>query len=106
MKLERLIRLDKIVEQILREDELSRTDDCYLILKVVQRTHPELVGATFANVMMGARSKEISFESITRARRKVQRNHPELVHKETEEVRQSEQIEYIEYADERHIPGY
>ncbi len=52
MKLEKLMRLDKIVEQILKEDPLAREDDCYLILKVVQKTHPDLVGTTFANVMI------------------------------------------------------
>ncbi len=106
MKLSKLIRLDKIVEEILQEDELAREDDCYLIFKVVQRTNPELAGTAFANVMFNAKAKGISFESITRARRKVQHEHPELVHNETEEARQAEQIEYMEYANERHIPGY
>lgn len=106
MKLYKLIRLEKIVEEVLQSETLARKDDSYLILKVVQRTNPELAVATFANVMLNAKAKGISFESITRARRKVQRNHPELVHKETEETRQAEQIEYMEYANERHIPGY
>ena len=106
MKLNKLISLEKTVEEILQKEPLAREDDCYLIFKVVQRTNPELAGATFANVMFNAKTKGISFESITRARRKVQRKHPELVHKETEEARQAEQIEYMEYANKKHIPGY
>ena len=106
MKLYKLIKLEKIVEEVLQLEPLAREDDCYLIFKVVQRTNPELAGATFANVMFNAKAKGISFESITRARRKVQKKHPELVHAETEEARQIEQIEYIEYANEKHIPGY
>lgn len=106
MKLDKLIKLDKVVEEILREDKLAREDDCYLILKVVQRTHPNLAGTTFANVMFNAKSKGISFESITRARRKVQQKYPELADKETELIRQAEQIEYMDYANESHIPGY
>ena len=105
MKLEKLIRLDKIVEEILREDKLAREDDNYLIFKVVQRINPELAGSAFVNVMFNAKSKGISFESITRARRKVQQKHPELVNKEVEERRQAEQIEYMDYANSNHIPN-
>lgn len=104
MKLDKLIRLDKIVEEILLEDKLAREDDNYLILKVVQRTNPEIAGTTFANVMFNAKSKGISFESITRARRKVQQRNPELVNEEIEGIRQAEQLEYMEYANSRHIP--
>ena len=32
--------------------------------------------------------------------------YPELIHKEIEETRQAEQVEYMEYANEKHIPGY
>lgn len=104
MKLDKLIRLDKIVEEVLREDTQARKDDNYLIFKVVQITNPELAGSTFANVMFSAKSKGISFESITRARRKVQQRYPELVDCETESARQVEQIEYMEYANSNHIP--
>lgn len=106
MKLYKLIRLEKIVEEVLQKEPLTREDDCYLILMVVQKLFPEDYSKPFYKVMTEAKYKGISFESITRARRKVQRNHPELVHKETEEARQEEQIEYMEYANEKHIPGY
>ena len=104
MKLDKLIRLDKVVEEVLREYPQTRKDDNYLIFKVVQRTNPELAGSTFANVMFSAKSEGISFESITRARRKVQRKYPELEDCETESARQAEQIEYMEYANSNHIP--
>ena len=104
MKLEKLIRLDKIVEEVLREDIQARKDDNCLIFKVVQIISPDLAGSTFANVMFNAKSKGISFESITRARRKVQQRYPELVDCETESARQVEQIEYMEYANSNHIP--
>ena len=104
MKLPRLLRLSKVVEKILEQDELAREDDNYLIFKVVQDIYPELAGTAFENVMLNARYKGISFESITRARRKVQRKRPELVNKEVQEIRQAEQIEYKEYASYNHIP--
>lgn len=104
MKLDKLIKLDKIVEEVLREYKQTREDDNYLIFKVVQRINPDLAGTTFANVMFNAKSQGISFESITRARRKVQRKYPELVDCETESARQTEQLEYMEYANSNHIP--
>ena len=94
MKLYKLISLEKTVEEILRKEPLAREDDCYLIFKVVQRTNPELAGATFANVMFNAKAKGISFESITRARRKVQRKHPELVHNWQNIKQKKEQKKY------------
>lgn len=105
MKLSKLLKLDKTVEEILREDELARRDDCYLILRVIQKSNPKLATETFFDVMINAKSHGISFESITRARRKVQRNHPELADAETESARQAEQLEYMEYANMDHIPG-
>ena len=100
MKKAKLKNLEKIVEEILRNDELSRKDDCYLILEVIRKIFPFEVGKTFAQVMFNAKSKGISFESITRARRKVQRKYPELKDEETAELRNAEQEEYREYAKE------
>lgn len=49
---------------------------------------------------MGAKEKGISFESITRARRKVQNKYPELKDREMAEIRDREQEEYIKYSKE------
>lgn len=100
MKVARLKNLEKIVKELLEKDELAREDDCYLILEVVRTMFPFEVGKTFANVMTGAKSKGISFESITRARRKVQNKYPELKNKEVAEIRDYEQEEYIQYSRE------
>ncbi len=100
MKVVRLKNLEKIVKEILEKDELAREDDCYLILEVVRAMFPFEVGKTFANVMTGAKSKGISFESITRARRKLQRKYPELKNEEMAEIRDAEQEEYIKYSKE------
>lgn len=100
MKKNKLKRIAEVIEDILKEDELARRDDCYLILEVIRRMYPFEVGKTFAQVMIGAKEKGISFESITRARRKVQNKYPELKDKETAEIRDKEQEEYIEYAKE------
>lgn len=101
MKKEKLLKIDKIVEEILRKDELARKDDCYLILEVVRRMYPFEVGKTFADVMFNAKSKGISLESITRARRKVQQDYHELSNKKVAETRQEETQEYVDYATEK-----
>lgn len=100
MKKEKLKSIEKIVEEILRADELARRDDNFLILQVVRRMYPFEVGKTFAAVMFNAKNKGISFESITRARRKLQNKYPELRDEEVSEIRDEEQKEYIEYAKE------
>ena len=49
--------------------------------------------------MFNAKSKGISFESITRCRRKLQEKYPELVDKETAKARKYKQKEYINYSN-------
>lgn len=100
MKKERLKNIEKVVEEILKKDNLARQDDCYLILEVIRKIYPFEVGKTFAEVMFGAKNKGISFESITRARRKLQNRYPELKDNKIAEIRQGEQKEYIEYSRE------
>lgn len=104
MKLMELVKIADIVKDILETDTLAREDDCYLMLKVLERTHPEEVGKTFSEVMLHAKRNKINFESIRRCRQKVQEKHPELKEKETAEAREEEQLEYIDFANENHIP--
>lgn len=41
MKTKDLIKLSDLVKEILEKDELAREDDCYLMLKVIEKTHPQ-----------------------------------------------------------------
>lgn len=100
MKREKLKQISEIVKKILQEDELARKDDNYLILRVIEQTNPEMVGTTFSNVMLHGKSQGISFEGITRCRRKIQKKYPELKDDEIAERRNLEQKEYIEYSRE------
>lgn len=100
MKKEKLKKLEKTVEEILRDDELARRDDCYLILEVIRMWYPREISRKFEEVMFGAKSKGISFESITRARRKIQKKIPELKDSEIAQIRNAEQKEYIEFSRE------
>ena len=98
MKLPRLIKLREIVEEILRKDTLARVNDSYLILKVIEKLYPDEIGKSFAQVMFSAGIRGVSFESITRVRRKIQQKHPELRDEETATYRNEEQEEYIQFS--------
>ena len=93
----KLIR--KTVYKILDENENARNDDNYLIFKVVQELEPELAGTTFANVMFNLGNKQISLESITRARRKWAEQHRDLLNSNVENARRKEEENYlVEYS--------
>ena len=67
-----------------------------LILQVVSKLYPYEVGKKFATVMFNAKNKGISFESITRHRRKFLELHPELKDEKTKQVRMEEEENYRE----------
>lgn len=100
MKVTKLKNLEKVVMQVLQNDKLARIDDCYLILEVIKKLFPYEVGKTFTQVMFNAKNKGISFESITRCRRRLQRKYPELKDIKNAEIRNEEQKEYIKYNEE------
>lgn len=98
MKTKELRKIADIVKDILEQDDLARTDDNYLIFKVVQITHPQEAGKAFAEVMLNAKSNKINFESIRRCRQKVQEKYPELKDANTTEKRAEEVSEYRKFA--------
>ena len=98
MKTKDLIKISDLVKEILEKDELAREDDCYLMLKVIERTHPNEVGKTFRDVMLNAKKNKINFESIRRCRQKVQEKYPHLKNEKTADARTEEQKEYIGFA--------
>ena len=105
MKVMELNRIADIVKQILEIDKLAREDDCYLMLKVLEKTHPEEVGKKFSEVMLNAKRNKINFESIRRCCQKVQERNPYLKNTETAKARAVEEIEYMQFANENHIPS-
>lgn len=89
--------------QILQEEPYSRENDGYLIRRVVEELEPDLYKKDFKNAMDNLQFTGISFESITRARRKFLEQNPELKTERTEKARREREEEYfMEYA--RHIP--
>lgn len=101
MKTKELKKLADIVKDILKQDKLARTDDCYLMLKVLQITHPSEIGKIFADVMLNAKSNKINFESIRRCRQKVQEKYPKLKDVCIAEKRVKEIGEYRKFALEK-----
>ena len=102
-------QIGKVVNKILVEDAYARKDDDYLMLKVVQELRPDIAGTTFANVMLNlkncSKDKQISLESITRARRKWQEENPGLKDSEAENARRIEEENYFaEYS--KHVSLY
>lgn len=78
-KAHRLISLEAHVRRILFQLPEARDDDFVLVTEAFHSINPATYGLTLEEIR--DRHCELSlpsFESITRARRKVQRKHPEL----------------------------
>ena len=85
----------KLVEKILREHPETRDDDMRLYVWICHETCPASMIQQFSKVMWYHSDYGLpSYESITRARRKLQEQHPELRGKKYEK-RQGKQAEYI-----------
>lgn len=93
----------KATRKILLEEPYSRENDGYLIRRVIEILEPDLYKKDFRNIMDNLQFTGISFESITRARRKFFEENPQLKVKKTEKARREKEEEYfLEYAN--HIP--
>lgn len=95
--------IKKVVYEILSKDKLAREDTMYLVQQTIIRMLDVNQGTAFGIVIQGMKYKGISFEAITRAKRKFLEEHPDLVDDDTEQIRRQEEQEY-EYEYSRHIP--
>lgn len=95
--------IKKTVYKILQEDKLAREDDWYLIQQTLIQMLPCNSGTAFGQVLQGMKVQGISFEAITRQRRKFLEENPQLRVQNVEKARREEEEEYyLEYS--RHIP--
>lgn len=95
--------IKKIVYKILEQDKLAREDDWYLIQQTLIQMLPCNPGTAFGQVLQGMKVQGISFEAITRQRRKFLEENPQLRAENVEKARREEEEEYyLEYS--RHIP--
>ena len=92
-----------VVYRILDEDKLAREDTWYLIQKTITSLLNVNQGTAFGIVIQGMKYKGISFEAITRAKRKWIEENLDRISDEIEQIRrEEEQNYYMEYS--KHIP--
>lgn len=90
--------IKKTVYRILEQDKLAREDDWYLIQQVLIELLPCNSGTAFGQVLQGMKIKGISFEAITRCRRKFMEENPQLKVQNVEKARREEEENYyLEY---------
>lgn len=100
----KLSKLEPVVKKVLTEYKATRSDDFKLVYAVYREldffhTTKEL----FCEIMLNHKLYNLPpFESITRCRRKLQKDYPELANEKTKEKRLNKTAEYIDYA----IDGY
>lgn len=95
--------IKKTVYKILQEDSYAREDDWYLIQQTLMQMLPCNSGTAFGQVLQGMKVQGISFEAITRQRRKFLEENPQLRVQNVEKARREEEENYyLEYS--KHIP--
>ena len=89
-----------IVKRILEEDAFARNSDDYLYFMVCRQKNEIMVHLPFWKVMLNRKQYKFpSFKSVERARRKLQRSHPEFTGDADVEVqRELNEDVYKEYA--------
>lgn len=93
----RIAKIHNMVYGALVDEPASRGDDFVLILKVLENfvtTSMSLEAVMNNHAVLGIPS----IETITRCRRKIQAEHPELTNEEIKEIREKEEKEFIDYA--------
>lgn len=96
--------IKKVVYNILDEDKLAREDTMYLIQQTIIKMLDVNQGTAFGIVLQGMKYKGISFEAITRAKRKYLEEHIDTISEDVEQIRRQEEQEY-EWEYSRHIPN-
>ena len=106
--MKKLKRLEEVVKMVLEEYEETRFDDFKLIYSVYREL--DFVHTTrelFYEIMMNNDLYKLPpFESITRCRRKIQKNHPELANEKTKEKRLNATSDYISYSIDGYNPTF
>lgn len=85
--------VENIVKNILENIPATRGNDNLLILEFVKNTDRN-EKQTFERVMQ---QTNVSFESITRARRNIQNKYPKLKNADAEHTRLEQEAEYYEH---------
>lgn len=93
------VKVETVVENILEKHKETRSDDYLLFLLVIKRMKPNLLNKTLDEVFRGHYKNGLpNWETVTRTRRKIQRNRPELCDDRTILKRSDRQKEFENYA--------
>lgn len=93
----KIYKVHNLVYKALVDNPKTRTDDFELILEILKTYCADKL--TIEAVMKNHALLGVpSFATITRARRKIQETHPELIDIETKEIRDKEESEFRDYA--------
>lgn len=91
-------KIENIVKNLLINFPKTRDDDFYLIGGVYVELLPSVKHLGFTEVIKNHSLYGLpSFESITRARRKIQAENEDLVSDKAKKLRQKEEQEYVGY---------
>lgn len=95
-----LKRIEDIVKKVLTDDEQTREDDALLFIKVCQELNGAVLNHAFGFVLENFSTYGLpKYESVGRARRKLQAACPELRPKrEIEKLRSERAIDFMNYA--------
>lgn len=95
-----LYTTEELVKKALILFEDAKSDDFVLIYRTYQLINENaVIREPFYHVMLNHKKYKLPpFESITRARRKLQNTYPELANEKTREKRFKKIAEYIDYA--------
>lgn len=90
--------LETLVYKVLNKYPKTRDDDFELVLKTYSTLCPSILEKNFGSILKEHKEYDLpSFESITRARRKVQAQYNELASQKTLIKRQELEEEYRNY---------
>ena len=89
-----------LVKDILIKNPLTRNSDPHLYIEVMMRLNPNATKMPFAMVLRNLTDLGLPlYDTVTRARRKIQREHPELQGTErVKRIRAELEEEYKEFA--------
>ena len=93
--MQQLKQLNKVVKEVLEENPETRRSDIKLIMEVFKRRGVN-TSESFATLAVNGQLSQM--ESITRARRKVQSDYPELKDDHAAELRAEREEVFREYA--------
>ena len=91
-------KIERMVEQILRDIPSTRDDDYELITECYSRTCPSVLDMPFRYVFLGHKTLHIpNFKTIERARRNIQSKYPELVSSKNRDQNRNYHNNYYHY---------